>query len=665
VFEQFESSSQDAGVRERYRRQLCLPETQMARLLGPQVISAMAITGSDPYLRTGSDVAVLFEPTGEVNLQALLASSMAQAAQMAEDGAGIDGKPERVNGQVGEIAYIGFVSPGRRISAYLATIDGAGVVTNSLAQLRRLAEVSAGKANRLSAAPEYIFFRNRYPRSDSDETGFAILPDAAIRRWCSPKWRIADSRRTRAAAVMADFQAAHVDQILMTTRPVVVKPAVAASTQTDGNDLTLTAAGVSSAVYGTLDFMTPIAELQIDKVTEAEASMYGRWRDSYQVDWSSYFDPIGARLSIRPGGTSVDLSVMPLISGSSYHQFMDLSVGAKIAQNTGDRHPDLFHIAMAINRESKAMQQGAGMVAGIGGADLNPIGWLGPTVAVYVDDDPIWAKLAAAENQDQFLESHLSDLPVVIYLQSSNPLKLTAFLIAIHGFADQSAPGQTVWTPVKYGEMSYTKITPSVQAKAGNQNMGNLSICYAAVGGALLISPNEDALKRAMDRQTARAAASTQPAATQAEGSLAAARQQPPAAAPWIGENLCAQIDVAAVQKSLMGFLDTNYEQTTQERAWANLPILNEWHRRFPGVDPVVAQQTLFQTRLLDPAGGRYVWNPRLQTMESTNYGCPESPKKGPVWPTGLMGIDRANFGITFDNGGMRAKAELKWLPVK
>jgi len=643
VFEQFESASQDAGTRQRYRRQLCLPETELGRLLGPGAIAEMAVTGSDPYLRVGSDVAVLFEPTGQLGLHAILSSMMARAAS---DGAGLDGPAKMIKGIAGEISYTGWVSPDRRICAYLATIDGVEVVTNSLVQFQRMADLRAGKTPSIAAAPEYTFFRNRYPRTATDETAFAILPDAAIRRWCSPRWRIADSRRTRAAAVMADLQAKHVDELMSGK----IKPA----TSPADDDLTMTPAGVRSAVYGTLDFMTPIAELQIDKVTQAEADMYNRWRDTYQQNWSNYFDPIGASLSITPERTAVDVSVMPLIAGSDYREIFNLSTGVKIAPDTGDRHADLFHVAMALNRQSQLMKQGAGFAIGIGGAEIDPLGWIGPTVALYVDDDPIWQKLAGEENPDQFLEEHLTDLPVVLYLQSSNPLKLAAFLVALHGFADASAPQMMVWEPVKYGDFTYTKVSPSDQAVAGNAGFKNASICYAIAGGALIVSPNEAALRRAIDRQTIRVIAATQPAAT-----------QPADAPPWLGESFCAQIDVATAQKAFLGLRAKNFQSTAQDRAWASLPILNEWHRRFPTADPVQGQQKLFQTHLLDPAGGQYVWNAAQQSMESTNYGCPEQPKDGPVWPTGFTGIGKANFGITFENQGLRAKAELRQEPGK
>ena len=36
-----------------------------------------------------------------------------------------------------------------------------------------------------------------------------MITDATIRRWCGPEWRIGASRRTRAAAAIAELQARH------------------------------------------------------------------------------------------------------------------------------------------------------------------------------------------------------------------------------------------------------------------------------------------------------------------------------------------------------------------------------------------------------------------------------------------------------------------------
>ena len=168
-----------------------------------------------------------------------------------------------------------------------------------------------------------------------------------------------------------------------------------------------------------------------------------------------------------------------------------------------------------------------------------------------------------------------------------------------------------------------------------------------------MITPSEPLLKRSIERQITRAA--TQPATQPTLPTTA------PLAMPWIGDNYCAQVDVPALRKILsVRGLGTAYETQMRKQSWSNLPILNEWKRRFPDLDPIDLHQRLWQTRLVDPAGGDYVWNARLQTMESTLYGCPQAPKAGPTFPAALMDLLKANFGVTFENQGLRARVELR-----
>ncbi len=149
---------------------------------------------------------------------------------------------------------------------------------------------------------------------------------------------------------------------------------------------------------------------------------------------------------------------------------------------------------------------------------------------------------------------------------------------------------------------------------------------------------------RAIDRfSAAHGGAAMHPAATR------------PAQIPVLGENVGAQITGAGFEKLAL----ISDSADIRARAWGNLPILNEWKRRFPGEEPVALHERLWQVRLVDPAGGAYQWNEALATMESTTYGCPEAPRRGPIVPPALQAIQRANFGITFEGQGLRARAEL------
>ncbi len=189
-----EPRSENAMVAERYQRQLCLSMSGVGRLVGPHVARSIALTGSDPFFPMGTDVAVLFETPNPLLLENLLLAQIQVMGSAVQEAKGVAGNVEGV-------AYRGMRSADHRISSYVARLGDTVVVTNSLAQLDRLARVRKGDAKSIAALPEYVFFRNRYRLGDPEEDALVFLSDATIRRWCGPRWRIGDSRRTRDAAV--------------------------------------------------------------------------------------------------------------------------------------------------------------------------------------------------------------------------------------------------------------------------------------------------------------------------------------------------------------------------------------------------------------------------------------------------------------------------------
>ena len=626
IFRSLSNRSEDARVIQRYERQLLLPLTGISRLLGSRVVKSVALTGSDPYFPTGTDVAVVFEPASADALGELLLAQMKIAAGASPGAAASDGEADGVR-------YQGFVSPDRSVCAYLATIGGNVVVTNSLVQVRRLAAVQGAKAPALGSLDEYRYFRTRYAPGAAGETGFAFISDATIRRWCSAAWRIGGSRRLRAGAILADLTAAHMGELIKGV------PAAAVVTsdipmRTIG-ELSVTPSGVRSSVYGSTAFLTPIAELDLREVTKSEAASYGRWRDGYQRNWSWAFDPIGVSISVAPERLSADLTVLPLILGTEYRHWLSFIQGASIAADAGDRHGALAHAVVAMNTQSPAAQQAGNMALMMApGVKVEPLGWLGKSVALYADADPFWTDMLAAKDGQRFLEEGIERLPIALHAEVESAMKLTAFLTALRAFIDQSAPGMSVWENRTHNNQPYV-VVGMAQAGGGGQNpFDRLRIYYAATPKALVISPNEEVLKRSIDR-------------------MAAAKA--PSGPAWLGTSAGLQFTREGLE--LLDGPGRDSRRSAERRsAWANLPILNEWKRRYPDQDPLKVHAAWWGTAL-GGAGEAYSWNDRFQTMESSVYGHPGEPKMPEQAPGVLSGISAGNLGLTFENGGLRARA--------
>ncbi len=489
-----EPRSEDARVAERYQQQLGLPLSTLARLLGPTVVRSVALIGSDTLFPTGTDVAVLFETPQPAVLENLLYMRVSLAVK---DGPGV--KTEQ--GEAAGLAYRGFRSPDRRVSSFLAKLDKGVVVTNSLHQIERLGEVRGGKAKSIAELPEFAFFRDRYPLGDAEESALLFLSDATIRRWCGPRWRIADSRRVRTAAVMAEIQTGQVDRLVK--KEVQPGPIYTDLPLAGAGQLTLTPGGVVSSTAGSMEFLTPISEIPLEEVTKTEADAYVRWRDGYQRNWSVAFDPIAVRIGVHKDRLTGDMTVMPLIVASEYRELMSISRGGKFAPDAGDPHGAMLHTIVALNPKSR---------------------WFGDTEKTLPDSSRGFAGLARrlglglrrgrsllgrfGQGQARRYFSvplrNLGRLPVALRVETSSSLRLAVFLTGFRTYVEETAPGLTQWESLKYRDQSYVRVSPTEKGGREVQDLSNIAVYYVTSPEVMTVTLNEDILKRTIDRQLAR-----------------------------------------------------------------------------------------------------------------------------------------------------------------
>ena len=636
-----EPRAEDAKTWERYEQQLGLSLERGAKLLGPSIINSVAVTGSDPYFRSGTDIAFLFETKHPNVLKQLLNTQVMLAA-------GQYGNPNTDNGRIGGISYEGVRTQHRELSSYRAVVGQAVVVTNSLVQLGNVIDTFEGRRPPLASLHEYTFFRHRYPR-DPSETGLLVISDKTIRRWCGPRWRIASSRRTRAVAVMTEIQASHLDRLV--SGQVKPGPVHMTDLAPAAGLVELHPTGVVSEQFGTLEFQTPIAEMTFSAVTTREASLYKRWRDGYERAWSNFFDPIAVQFKVTDKELAADVTVMPLIGRSAYRTFLEVSQGAKVGDNAGDPHKAaLLHLALALNRESMTTKLAAFWFDSLSpDKEMNPLSWIGETVALYADDGPYLQGLANTEPEDltKYALDNTHRVPVALHVGVRDSLKLTAFLTAVREFIEQSQPEMTIWETLDYRDHPYVRISASEKGRARHGLLAQAPLYYAAGGDSLVLTLNESLLKRAIDRREARRKIEQEGKDWQRPG------------VPWIGNNLNVQID-AALLSYLEKPLHEYYQHTMQVLCWNNVLILNEWKRRYPEHDPVEVHEVYWQRKLVCPGGGRYRWNESWQTMESTVYGHPGEPKDGPSWPASLARLSHGNFGLTFEDDGLRARIQIR-----
>lgn len=614
-----EARGTDNRLADRYLKQLGLPSAQLGKLLPASLIDNVAITGSDLYFDTGTDMAVLLSTSKPGVVRQLLTAAWPVLKATTPDAAE---KEEIIAGTTCRVLR----TPDRRICCYVAAIGDAVLLTNSPAQIQRIASTKSGKSPSLAGSPEYTFFRERYRRGESGESGFVILTDAAIRRWCSPVWRIGHQRRIQTGAYLADAQATHLKSMHAAARPRQIDDPRLGPIEVGPH-------GVHSATHGSWLFQTPIAEVEIDMVTTAEADAYRRWRDTYQQNWSQFFDPIAIQISARPEKLAVDMTVIPLILATDYRELTGLTTGARLPPGAGDPHPEaLAQFVMGFNRKSDTFAKTISRYEGIIGQQFEIAGWIGDWLTVYGDEDPVWDEFLKSElTESEFWEKRRWQIPIGIGISVVDSKKHAQFVKKFRELIHTFIPLESA--DITYKGVAYTRLQ-----QKGPQN-GPI-VWSLALPDQWVISLNEAVVRRAIDRHLA----------------VKDGRAAKPA---WLGDSLGFTTKPRAAYY-LREWWGRSGLTSVRQAAWANIPILNEW-RQFNRVnDPVEFHERWWGERLLEPAGGKYVWNAEDRTMESTVFGHPGRPKgTRATLPAAVAGLRGADFGITFERDGLRARFEL------
>lgn len=595
--------SVDALTLERLEHQLCLPVSDVARRFGALLVKQVAITGSDPFLRSGSDVAVLFE-TREKGTELLVEYWKANAKQ----------RGPLQTGKAGNLDYNFVRTADRSTSTYLAQNGSVILITNSPVQLAAFDAVIRSERKPLANADDYRFFRTRYS-SDEPESALIVIPDAALRRWVSPRFRIGDSRRVRALARLADERAGHVFDFAAGRAKEIVVPV--------------------DAVYGSLEYATPLAEIAVERCTQSEAAAYARFRNTYEQGFRGFFDPIAVRLRFTPERMEVDLSVIPIILDSDLNEFANIVKNARLTAESGHPHDlAIAQFTIAIDPENGTLRSFGDMVGARGSRGerlADPLSWLGGWFTAYIDDDPFLTEALGADDPDQFIDREIHRLPVAVEIGVKDVVRAGLFITSLRALADESVPGLLHFETKKHGEKSYVKIRGAEELTGE----ANLNLYYAIDSKRLIISLNEDVVKRSLD------------------DSVATTQQK---AGNELGDGVTAHFDRRAFEFMARGM---NSDET-QRRLLRVLPILEEWKRLFPNEDPVAFHERVFHERICGPMGEKLVVDPASGEIHSEKFGSPYHPTSNGFELEALKSLRSADFGLSFEHGGVRGRIAIQ-----
>lgn len=378
LFSQTSRKAYTSLTEERLLQQLALQTNDLLRPFYDLVVKEVAITGSDLYLREGSDATLLFrfdQPTVfRTQMETFLAAALASHPEATRSAHEYRGVP-----------YVFAGTPDRRLHLFAADVrDDVHVRSNSQVGLQRVIDVlldgGTGEDRSLAQSDEFAYIRTLMPHGAKVEDGFIYLSDPFIRRLVGPELKLTERRRVLCANHLRMI--GHACALFETENrrpPESLDELVEAKccpgpfnagnlTCPCGGQYALSAEGRSGVCshHGRVATMVPCCEIAETTVTGAEAELYEDFVTQYNQYWRTFFDPIAIRVTATPEQYRLETIILPLINNSIYQ---GLARGLGGEPQPLDLPPiparNIFTLAFQVDKQGLLEQSGWSPVEGV------------------------------------------------------------------------------------------------------------------------------------------------------------------------------------------------------------------------------------------------------------------------------------------------------------
>ncbi len=510
----------DAAERDlstRYETELGLGRTALARALGKEVVAQVALVGSDPYLREGSDVSVIFQVKQRALFDAGLAGALAARAR------------EHGSLAVATATYQGVTlrittSHDGAVRQHRATVGDVEIVSNSLGAVKRIVEAIQGKRPRLADEKDFAYLMARDAEVRADALGF--MGDRFVSEVVGPRQKVLEARRQIALAeLMTPGFAALLYGWTTGRSPASVDELWAAKLLSKdelkhggGQPIAWTPGEAARSMFGTPAALTPLLDLpEPDLVTESERDAYERFSRTYETYWRTFIDPAAIRVAVdtTSAGTTLtaDLRIVPLIDGTDYREVLELAGQARVEAPPIGRGA---RAVVGIGQDARVRRELSHLVRGFAGKHDFGLDFLGEWAMAGVDDRPALADAVLATESDlpelPGADRHhvdeikaLAGVPVYVAVAIKSMAGAALALAAVHGIADDVLPGAIQWADAgKERDVSIVRIAVADDiVERGRERDGarrkDIEIYYALSRGVFVASFNETTVRRLVD----------------------------------------------------------------------------------------------------------------------------------------------------------------------
>ena len=266
-------------VQSKFLNQLAIESTELDRLFGGNLIDDVAVIGNDMFFEDGSSVGVLLHARNSRSLSGNLTNKRKKFAQRNKD---IGCVFEEVDVDGVKVQFLR--TPDNRYRSFYVVRKDCHLVSSSISLVKRFIEASAGQKS-LATNLEFRYARQQMPLS-RDDTVFVFVPSKFLYKLLSPHYQIELARRNRSITDMQIFELAR-----LAARNEGVDETDPANLVTqgflpdgfggrpDGSVLSRNADYWVDSVRGRRGFFVPIADVEINGVTQREIQWYSRRRE--------------------------------------------------------------------------------------------------------------------------------------------------------------------------------------------------------------------------------------------------------------------------------------------------------------------------------------------------------------------------------------------------
>jgi Protein of unknown function (DUF1559) len=373
LFSQAVQEARTQLIGERLKQQLAVETEPILRPFYDLVVEEAAVTGSDLFVREGSDLTILFRFKQPAVFKTRMNGFLDNAMKARPDARHSEGNCQGV-------PYVHVATPDRAIHVYSAyPQENLHVRSNSLVGLTRVLEAIQGKATdghpvrRLGDTDEFAYIRTLLPRGAAEEDGFVYLSDPFIRQLVGPQVKLTERRRMLCynhlrmighAALLYRTEHGKPPASLAELAQTGCAPGIFGQgelTCPDSGAYSLSANGLTGACshHGHAECLTPCCEIPLNQVKSEEAEEYKAFLQEYNQYWRTYFDPIALRMQITPKRLRLETIVLPLIDNSVYTG-LAMALGGKPEALDALPVPrrNIFSVALRLRKDELLEQSG-------------------------------------------------------------------------------------------------------------------------------------------------------------------------------------------------------------------------------------------------------------------------------------------------------------------